>query len=106
LAPALPRARHHGLPIDLVEPDAPALVGDRVPCHLFMPEVAWPDPVGPVLRMRLRRERWLLNRPEVRPESITDVPEPAGFSFLAVIALVPLLLGGALVVVSNFWGRL
>ena len=40
--------------IDLVEPDAPAPVGDRVPCHLFMPEVAWPAVLPPVLRAPLR----------------------------------------------------
>ena len=38
------------LPIDLVEPDAPAPVGDRFPCHLFAPEVCWPVPPEAVLR--------------------------------------------------------
>lgn len=36
------------LPIHLVEPDEPAPVGDRWPCHVF-----WalpPEPLGPVLR--------------------------------------------------------
>ena len=40
--------------IDVAEPDAPAPVGDRVPCHLFMPEVAWPAVLPPVLRAPLR----------------------------------------------------
>lgn len=37
-------------PIVLVEPHAPAPVGDRWPCHWFSPEVEWPAAVGPVLR--------------------------------------------------------
>ena len=49
---------HHGLPIDLVEPDAPAPKGDRVPCHLFMSEVAWPAVLPPILRAP-RRELYL-----------------------------------------------
>lgn len=40
----------HGVPVDLMEPHSGRAAGDRVPCHLFMPEVAWPAPVGPVLR--------------------------------------------------------
>lgn len=36
------------LPIDLVEPDEPAPVGDRWPCHVFWAPL--PDPLGPVLR--------------------------------------------------------
>lgn len=36
------------LPIDLVESDAP--VGDPWPRHLFMRDVAWPEPLPPVLR--------------------------------------------------------
>lgn len=38
------------LPIDLVEPDAPAPVGDRLPCHLFAAEVDWPTAAEAVLR--------------------------------------------------------
>lgn len=38
------------LPINLAEPDAPQPQCDRVPCHLFAPEVAWPEPLPPVLR--------------------------------------------------------
>lgn len=36
------------LPIDLVEPDEPAPVGDRWPCHVFWAPM--PEPLGPVLR--------------------------------------------------------
>lgn len=38
------------LPIDLVEPDAPAPAGDRLPCHLFAEEVDWPTAPEAVLR--------------------------------------------------------
>lgn len=38
------------MPVQLVEPDEPAHVGDRAPCHLFAPEVAWPVPPAAVLR--------------------------------------------------------
>lgn len=40
----------HGLPIDLVEPDAPEPAGDRLPCHLFADEVDWPTAAEAVLR--------------------------------------------------------
>lgn len=64
-----------GLPIDLVEPDAPAPQGDRVPCHLFMPEVAWSQPLPPVLRTP-RRELYLRSvepwRPAVDPVDLLD----------------------------------
>lgn len=36
------------LPIDLAEPDEPAPVGDRRPCHVFWAPL--PEPLGPVLR--------------------------------------------------------
>lgn len=36
------------LPIDLVEPDEPAPVGDRWPCHVFWAPMT--EPLGPVLR--------------------------------------------------------
>lgn len=38
------------MPIDLVEPDAPAPAGDRLPCHLFADEVEWPTAAEAVLR--------------------------------------------------------
>lgn len=37
------------LPIDLAEPDAPAPVGDRWPCHVFWAPLA--EPLPPVLRV-------------------------------------------------------
>ena len=54
------------LPIDLVEPDAPAPVGDRLPCHLFMPEVAWHAALPPILRTP-RRELYLQTVEPWRP---------------------------------------
>lgn len=50
------------LPIDLAEPDAPAPVGDRVPCHLFWAPPA--EPLPPVLR----RDR----APAVHRVGVTD----------------------------------
>ena len=61
--------------IDLAEPHAAAHVGDRVPCHLFMPEVAWHEPF-PVLRPRPRREVWLQSREPWAIEPSTDMLEP------------------------------
>jgi hypothetical protein len=104
LAPASPRARHHGLPIDLVEPDAPALVGDRVPCHLFMPEVAWPDPVGPVIRMRPRREYWLLTRPVAPSTAFDDLSDLD--SMIGVASLIPVFLCVTLLVAAGLLGWL
>ena len=80
----------HGLPIDLVEPCPARVEGDRVPCHLFMPDVAWLAPLGPVLRTP-RRHTWL-QRP-VRPwspiEPSADTLEPPGFGrVVAAIGIV------------------
>lgn len=58
--------------IGLVEPHAPAPVGDRVPCHLFMPEVPWRAPLPPVIRSQHRRDQWL-TEPPVRVEPSTDL---------------------------------
>lgn len=70
------------MPIDLVEPCPARVEGDRLPCHLFMPEVAWPVPVGEVIRMRPRRDHWL-QPPLVRWQPLGvndgDMPEPPGF---------------------------
>lgn len=67
----------HGLPIDLVEPCAPAPQGDRVPCHLFMPEVGWPATLGPVLRPERSRQALWLRAPvdpyRVEPASLTAI---------------------------------
>lgn len=55
------------LPIQLIEPDQPAPQGDPCPRHLFMSDVQWPEPIGPVLRQDLpdvpRRDLFLLPPP-------------------------------------------
>jgi len=94
----------HGLPIDLVEPDAPALVGDRVPCHLFMPEVAWSAPVGPVIRMRPRREYWLLTRPVAPSTAVDDLSDLD--SMIGVASLIPVFLCVTLLVAAGLLGWL
>ena len=50
--------------------------GDLIPHHLLMPEVAWPAPVGPVIRMWPRREHWLLENPARQVDSLVFEPEP------------------------------
>jgi len=59
-------------PAALLEPSVGCTAGDRVPCHLFLPDVAWPTPLGPVIRPeRARharpalRDQWL--QPPVTP---------------------------------------
>ena len=59
-------------PAALLEPSVGCTAGDRVPCHLFLPDVAWPAPLGPVIRPeRARharpalRDQWL--QPPVTP---------------------------------------
>lgn len=66
-------AHWRSLPIELVEPDAPAPQGDRVPCHLFMPEVGWPEALPPVLRTP-RRELYLQSVNPWGPEPIPTSP--------------------------------
>jgi hypothetical protein len=77
------------LRIDLLEPDAPTHVGDRVPCHLFMPEVAWPAPLGPVIRTGLRCEL-----PPRAGEPRVDLMGPPNF-VRVVAAVVGVWVGGA-----------
>jgi len=74
--------------IDLVEPDAPAPVGDRVPCHLFMPEVAWPATLPPVLRAPLR-ELHLVDFEPWRPvfDEDGELTDEAWYRVLSVFAL-------------------
>jgi hypothetical protein len=97
----------HGLPIDLVEPDEPAPVGDRVPCHVFMPEVPWPAPVGPVIRMRPRRERWLLACPAAAPVAhAPDLLEPDGMGRVAALIVGFWCTGASLLVLASMRGWL
>lgn len=91
----------HPFPIDLVEPCPVRVEGDRVPCHLFMPEVAWPAPLPPVVRGRPRREMWLLTPPPVRPSlSAADLLELPGVERRVVLFIVGLWLSGASLLVA------
>lgn len=107
LAPIVPPARHHGLPIDLVEPCPARAEGDRVPCHLSMPEVAWPQPVGPVIRMRPRREHWLTEAP-ARPvaDGCCDECEPDYLGRVAALLVCFWCLGATLLVAAHLKGWL
>ena len=73
------------MPIDLVEPEEPAPAGDRVPCHLFMPDVAWPRPLGPVLRSDACRLRAATQLP--RPDLSAELLEVPEFGVALVTAL-------------------
>lgn len=50
-------------PAALLEPSTACAAGDRVPCHLFMPDVAWPAPLGPVIRPERARHRVFMQPP-------------------------------------------
>ena len=74
--------------IDVAEPDAPAPVGDRVPCHLFMPEVAWPAVLPPVLRAP-RRELHLVAFEPWRPvlDDDDELSDEAWFRVLLLFGI-------------------
>lgn len=93
-------------PIDLVEPCPARAEGDRVPCHLFMPEVAWREPLPDVIRMRPRRDHWLLTPPPVRPSLSADPLALPGVERRVVLFIVGLWLSGASLLVAahlNGW---
>lgn len=50
-------------PAALLEPSTACAAGDRVPCHLFLPDVAWPAPLGPVIRPERARHRVFMQPP-------------------------------------------
>jgi hypothetical protein len=70
-----------------------------------MPEVAWPVPVGPVIRVRPRREYWLTEAP-YRPTPSTYPLEPVGFGLVSVLSLCTGFIGAALVVAAHLKGWL
>lgn len=100
-------AHPHGLPIDLVEPCPARVEGDRVPCHLSMPEVTWPAPLGPVIRMRPRREHWLTEAP-CRPVAVgyCDPVEADGLGRAAAFLVAFWCLGATLLVAGHLRGWL
>lgn len=106
LAPVAQPARHHGLPIDLVEPCPARPEGDRVPCHLSMPEVAWPAPLGPVIRMRPRREHWLIERPFAPVSPGADALERDHLGRVAAFLVCFWCLGAVLLVSGHLKGWL
>lgn len=93
-------------PADIAEPTVAAPVGDPVPRHLFIPVVPWHEPLPPVIRMRPRREHWLLTPPPARPSPSADLSEPPGFGAMAALSLGTWCLGAALLVVAHLKGWL
>jgi hypothetical protein len=85
--PIIPRPAHlvPCLPIDLVEPCTDRHEGDRVPCHLFMPDVVWPRPLGPILRSDVCLQH--ASTDHVRPDLSTDLLEAPAFGAALVTAL-------------------
>ena len=67
-------------PAALLEPSAGCAAGDRVPCHLFLPDVAWPAPLGPVIRPERARHRVFMQPPVTpwRPVAGTQRPAEPG----------------------------
>lgn len=106
LAYESPHVRPHGLPIDIVEPCPARAEGDRVPCHLSMPDVAWPAAMPPVLRPDSRRGGWRF-KPDGLPVEMdsTDVLDPAGIEAAAwcVLVLWLALLSSVLIVGLEGW---
>lgn len=84
--------------IDLAEPDSPAPVGDRVPCHLFMPEVDWPAVLPPVLRTP-RRELYLQTVEPWSPAypALDDLDDEIWRRFVFLVGLGVVLVGSLLV---------
>lgn len=77
-----------------------------MPRHLFIPVVPWHEPLPPVIRMRPRREHWLLTPPPARPSPSADLSEPPGFGAMAALSLGTWCLGAALLVVAHLKGWL
>lgn len=67
-------------PAALLEPSTACAAGDRVPCHLFLPDVAWPAPLGPVIRPERARHRVFMQPPVTpwRPVAGTQPPAEPG----------------------------
>ena len=74
-------------PAALLEPSAGCAAGDRVPCHMFLPDVAWPAPLGPVIRPERARHRVFMQPPVTpwRPAIQPVDPEAARIEAARVI---------------------
>lgn len=64
-------------PAALLEPSSGCSAGDRVPCHLFLPDVAWPAPLGPVIRPERARHRVFMQPPVTPWRPVAGTQRPA-----------------------------
>lgn len=64
-------------PAALLEPSTACAAGDRVPCHLFLPDVAWPAPLGPVIRPERARHRVFMQPPVTPWRPVAGTQRPA-----------------------------
>lgn len=64
-------------PAVLLEHSAGCAAGDRVPCHLFLPDVAWPAPLGPVIRPERARHRVFMQPPVTPWRPVAGTQRPA-----------------------------
>lgn len=64
-------------PAVLLEPSTACTAGDRVPCHLFLPDVAWPAPLGPVIRPERARHRVFMQPPVTPWRPVAGTQRPA-----------------------------
>lgn len=64
-------------PAALLEPSVGCTAGDRVPCHLFLPDVAWPAPLGPVIRPERARHRVFMQPPVTPWRPVVGTQRPA-----------------------------
>lgn len=78
--------------INFSEPEPDGFVaGDAVPCHLFMSEVDWIEPLGPVLRQDFpdapRRDIWLTSPPvKAKPPAAPDNVETEAERSASILA--------------------
>lgn len=68
---------HLNPPAALLEPSAACAAGDRLPCHLFMPDVAWPETLGPVIRPERARHRVFMPPPVTPWRPVAGTQRPA-----------------------------
>ena len=64
-------------PAALLEPSAGCAAGDRVPCHMFLSDVAWPAPLGPVIRPERARHRVFMQPPVTPWRPVAGTQRPA-----------------------------
>ena len=89
-------------PAALLEPSAGCAAGDRVPCHLFLPDVAWPAPLGPVIRPERARHRVFMQRPAEPFVPCVQIDHAAAYIDVSYPVMAWRLL--ALAVTALFWG--